>query len=175
MPPAKHQTGDVPPEVYRAPMRSRVLDLPDGDRRRLGGGLCLVGIGERLPAAPTDLAEAVLMSAEAYGERAARRLLRFAQVAPGSLVWTRELDGGLRIGRMDGEWSYLDSPGARAVGIHHVRACSWKRDRFTMTSAPAAVVATFNRGGLNFQRINDPGIGRLSAQISRAPGPQTAR
>jgi hypothetical protein len=162
----------LPPGVYRAPMRSRVHEAPAGAGATWGVRHGVVGIGERLPTVPDSLAEAVSMTSCVHGERAGRALLRFARVPVGAFVWTRELDGALRLGQIAGEWRYVESAGAAAVGIHHVRPCTWSGESFTTETAPAAVVATLRRGGRNFQRIHDDRVGISSARcFARRPSP----
>jgi hypothetical protein len=145
-------------------MRSRIQDAPAGAGATWGVSNGVVGIGERLPSVPDGLAEAVSMTSRVHGERAGRAVLRFARVPVGAFVWTRELDGALRVGQIAGEWRYVECTGAIAVGIHHVRPCRWSGEAFTMETAPAAVVATLKRGGRNFQRIHDDNVGVSSAR-----------
>jgi len=56
--------------------------------------------------------------------------------------------------RIAGPWRYDDSSHARAVGIHHVRQTLWLDRPFGKDDVPAAVAATFARGGRNLQRIH---------------------
>jgi hypothetical protein len=145
-------------------MRSRTHEAPAGAGATWGVGHGVVGTGERLPAFPASLAEAVSMTSTVYGERAGRSLLRFAGVPVGAFVWTRELDGTLRVGEITGDWRYVECDGAAAVGIHHVRPCRWSGKGFTTETAPAAVAATLKRGGRSFQRIHDDSVGIASAR-----------
>ena len=57
------------------------------------------------------------------------------------------------------------SASASAVGIHHVRPALWLHRVFGPDEIPAAVVATFARGGRNFQRIHDQVAERRSAEL----------
>jgi hypothetical protein len=146
--------------VYRAPLRSRRDDVdPRGARdRALSLGLCGFG-GDRDP------------------ERLARRVERFAEVADGSLVWTRDAEGLYLLGRLDGPYSY--DPGGEDVDLVHVRPCRWLAEPVTESRAPAAVVATFGRGGRNFQQIHAADVGEASLRLwerySRAVRPGSAR
>lgn len=132
--------------VYRAPLRSRRDDVdPWGAfERALSLGLCGFG-GDRDP------------------ERLARRIERFAEVADGSFVWSRDPDGRYRLGRLDGPYFY-DADGAD-VDLVHVRPCGWRPEPVVESDAPPAVVATFGRGGRNFQRIHDADVGNQSARL----------
>lgn len=132
--------------VYRAPLRSRRDDIdPQASfDRAMSRGLCGFG-GDRDP------------------ERLARRVERFAQVPDGSFVWTRDGDGLYRLGRLDGPYVY-DRDG-ESVDLVHVRPCRWRRSPVVESQAPAAVLATFGRGGRNFQQIHDDQVGELSARL----------
>jgi hypothetical protein len=132
--------------VYRAPLRSRRDDIDPQltlDRAQL---LELCGFG-----GDRDL------------ERLARRVERFAQVPDGSLVWTRDAHGLYRIGRIDGPYFY-DADG-ESVDLVHVRRCRWRDAPIIESLAPAAVVATFGRGGRNFQQIHDALVGDESLRL----------
>ena len=124
--------------VYRAPMRSRRddVDVAETHDRAFTHGLC--GFG--------DAAE---------DPRFDRRVARFADVADGSHVWTRDVDGLYRLGRIDGPYRYDSSAAAVAVDLVHVRPCTWLPTPLTEADVPAAVIATFARGGRNFQRTHD--------------------
>lgn len=132
--------------VYRAPLRSRCDDVDPRLtlRRALSLGLC--GFGER-----------------AHGSQLARRVERFAEVPDGSFVWTRDGDGLYWLGRIDGPYFY-DADGA-GVDLVHVRPCRWRDAPVTESRCPAAVVATFGRGGRNFQQIHDAQVSQQTVQL----------
>ena len=135
--------------VYRAPMRSRRDDLdpqPAIDRA-LTHGLCVFGDDPSPQAA----------------ERFARRIDRFAAAPDGSLVWTRDGDGLYWLGRLAGPYFY--DAGGESVDLVHVRRCVWREHPVLESQAPAAVVATFGRGGRNFQQIHDDHVGAASEQL----------
>lgn len=165
-----------PAAVYRAPMRSRddTVDVGAAVERALELGLC--GVGGRLPSAPVSLVDALIGTDEHYGERTARRLERFAGADDGAFVWTREADGALRLGRLRGPWVYDDDPAAAEVDLVHVRACVWASDPIPDAQAPPPVLATFARGGRNWQRIRAEDALPLSARLwdeaGRAQGAQ---
>ncbi|CAJ1508622.1 GAF domain-containing protein [[Mycobacterium] burgundiense] len=147
------------PEAYRAPLRSRRDDIDAAQtfRRALSLGLC--GFGGVLRPAPADLAAALRLAAEQYDERTSARIARFAAVADGALVWTRAADGMFWLGRIEGPWRYDKTAAAAAVDLVHVRRCGWAPRPFLERHTPAAVVATFRRGGKNFQRIRAESAG----------------
>lgn len=150
------------PAAYRAPHRSRrddVDDLAAADRAvRLG----LVGVGGRLSALPSDPDEAVHRTDREHDERMARRLERFIAVPDGSFAWTR-VGEQHHLGRIDGPWRYDDSAEALELDLVNVRPCAWVP--VPVGQVPADVLATFGRGGRNFQRIHSTAAERASAGL----------
>jgi hypothetical protein len=136
--------------VYRAPMRSRRNDVDFGAtiERARTHGLC--GFGG--PKEPSD-------------ERLARRIARFQDVADGSFVWTRDPDGLYWLGRIAGSYFYDGDDDAAAVDLVHVRECRWLPEPFLEQSVPAAVIATFRRGGRNFQQTHAATVGAESQRL----------
>jgi hypothetical protein len=157
--------------VFRAPMRSRRQDVPEGAavERALAQSSC--GIGGVFDRAPRDLSDALQLAADQHDERLARRIGRFADAVEGSLVWTRDADGLFWLGRLEGPWRYDSSPEAVAVDLVHVRRCRWLSAPTPEHLAPAAVGATFARGGRNWQRIHAAGAYERSAQVWDAAMP----
>lgn len=95
--------------------------------------------------------------------RLSRRIERFAEVADGSFVWTRDADGLYWLGRLSGPYFY-DADG-ESVDLIHVRPCRWLTTPVVEAQAPPAVVATFGRGGRNFQRTHHPDVGEQSLRL----------
>ncbi|MFZ0832799.1 MAG: GAF domain-containing protein [Mycobacterium sp.] len=144
-------------------MRSRRDDVDvraTVDRARK---LNLCGFGGVLTPPPSDLRSALVRADEQYDERVARRIARFADVVVGSLAWTRGGDGLFWLGRLEGPYFY-DAGGA-AVDLVHVRRCRWLSTPLLERDVPAAVVATFRRGGRNFQQTHDPDVGAQSQRL----------
>ncbi len=138
--------------VYRAPMRSRddaVAPQATLDRA-LRLGLC--GFGQRV-------------NGPAEQQRLARRVARFSQVDDGSFVWTRDTDGWFWLGRIRGPYFYDADKAAAAVDLVHVRHCEWLPMPILEQYVPVAVVATFRRGGRNFQEIHHPSIDTQTRRV----------
>lgn len=154
-----------PSPIFRAPMRSRQLEIPPGVGAAHGLRQELCGIGGALDPPPDTPEEAVAATADRDGERAARRLARFAAVPDGSFVWTRDDRDRYHLGRLAGPWRYDASPEATAVGLHHVRPTAWSPATWTEDEVPVAVAATFGRGGRNFQRTHDAEAERETAAL----------
>ncbi|WP_448420483.1 GAF domain-containing protein [Mycolicibacterium sp. XJ1819] len=96
-------------------------------------------------------------------ERAARRVERFADVDTGSFVWTRDGDGLYWLGRIDGPYVY-DRHG-ESVDLVHIRACRWLARPVPESEVPAAVIATFGRGGRNFQQTHGSTVGAETQRV----------
>jgi hypothetical protein len=139
-------------DVYRAPMRSRSDDVDSQAAidRALKRSVC--GFG-RLATRPGD------------EQRLARRIDRFAAIADGSFVWTRDADSLFWLGRIDGPYFYDDDAAAAAVDLVHVRRCIWLPTPLLESEVPTAVVATFGRGGRNFQQTNDAAVGQETERL----------
>lgn len=144
-------------EIYRAPLRSRRDDVDPDLALNRALALGLVGMGGRLSRTPRDLADALTMLSVEHDERVARRVERFAAVPGGAQVWTRDGDGRYRRGHLAGPWRYDPDPAALAADLVHVRDADWDAESLDEHRTPAAVVATFARGGRNFQRIHAAG------------------
>lgn len=141
--------------VYRAPMRSRRDDVDVAATIERARTRSVCGFGG--PTAASD-------------ERLARRIERFRDVDEGSFVWTRDPDGLYWLGRITGPYFYDNDDAAAAVDLVHVRRCDWASTPLLELKVPAAVVATFRRGGRNFQQTHDATVGAESARIWRTLG-----
>ena len=140
------------PDVYRAPMRSRSDDVDAQAAIQRARRLNLCGFGQRV----RDRGEE---------ERLARRVARFRSIPDGSFVWTRDGDGLYWLGSIDGPYCYDDDAVAAAVDLVHVRPCRWLPEPVLESDVPAAVVATFARGGRNFQQTRDAAVGRETVRL----------
>ncbi len=131
-------------------MRSRRddVDFRATIERALALGVC--GFGG--PKKPSD-------------QRVARRIERFRDVDEGSFVWTRDTDGLYWLGRISGPYLYDSDDAAARVDLVHVRECDWLSTPLLEQAVPAAVVATFRRGGRNFQQTHDSSVGAESQRL----------
>lgn len=156
------------PETYRAPLRSRHEDVDPELAQARAFTLGLVGIGGRLDPTPgpdTELEDVRARTVLEHGERTARRVERFAAVVEGAVVWTRDADERFRRGVLTGPWRYDSTRQAYAADLVHVRPCAWD-EPLDEPQVPPAVVASFERGGRNFQRIralDEPALRRRAA------------
>ncbi|MFW7415103.1 GAF domain-containing protein [Demequina sp. SO4-18] len=156
--------------VYRAPMRSRRVDVPEGAgvERALSARVC--GFGGALDPPPENLEDALEKAVSQHDDRLARRIRRFADAPDGAFVWTRDADGLYWMGRLAGDWRYDSSEGAARVDLLHVRPCAWLTSPIADARVPSDVLATFARGGLNWQRTHSRSAELDSARVWQAVG-----
>jgi hypothetical protein len=138
--------------VYRAPMRSRDDDVDVAATIARARARSVCGFGERGVAA----------------EKLDGRIGRFAAAPDGSFVWTRDPDGLFWLGRLEGTYRCDTSTAATEVDLVHVRPCRWLREPLLEPQVPAAVLATYRRGGRNFQQTHDPEVGAQSLRLWEA-------
>jgi hypothetical protein len=139
--------------------RSDAVDLQATVERARRLGLC--GFGR-------------LVTRQGERERLARRVVRFAEVDDGSFVWTRDADGLFWLGRICGPYFYDSDESALSADLVHVRPCDWLSEPLTEPNVPTAVVATFARGGRNFQETHHRLVGGQTQQIWDARTDQSA-
>jgi hypothetical protein len=146
-------------------MRSRRVDVAERAAVERALALALCGFGGELRPAPTSLAQALAVADARFGERVARRIERFAAAPVGAFVWTRDIGDVFWLGRITGDWRYDEAPGAREVDLVHVRPCEWLDLPVEEAEVPPGVLATFARGGLNWQRIHAADAAHLTARL----------
>ncbi|MEH3154482.1 MAG: GAF domain-containing protein [Gordonia paraffinivorans] len=103
-------------------------------------------------------------------ERSIRRVERFAQVPDGSLVWTRDADGEYFVGRLTGPLRQDHTADAVEAGLTEIRPCTWTEQPVPEREVPAATLATFARGGRNFQETHHPDVWAQSVEVWRRRG-----
>lgn len=122
-------------------------------------------MGGRLAHPPESLSDALTAADAQLGERSARRIERFAAVADGAFVWTRDVDGNAWLGRLEGPWRYDATPDAFGVDLVHVRDCDWLAAPVSPAEIPPGVRVAFARGGRNWQRIRADGVSALTVTL----------
>jgi hypothetical protein len=138
--------------VYRAPMRSRDDGIDAGQTIARARRLGVCGFGEL----------------EVEEHRLMRRIARFADAPDGALVWTREPEGLFWLGRIEGSYRRDNTGAATAVDLVHVRPCRWLPAPILEPEVPSAVLATYRRGGRNFQQTHGSAVGRESSRLWEA-------
>jgi hypothetical protein len=146
-------------------MRSRRNDIDVRATVERARALNLCGFDGVLRPPPDDLRTAIDLAEQQYDIRLARRIARFADIEPGSFAWTRDPDGLFWLGRLSGPYVYDADDAAAAVDLVHVRECRWLAEPLLEPVVPAAVLATFRRGGRNFQQTHDSSVGAESLRL----------
>lgn len=152
-------------EVYRAPMRSRDDSVVHAAAVAWALQWGVVGVGGVVGEAPDGPDDAVDRVRAEHGDRLADRLRRFIDVEISSFAWTRTEEVGFRLGRIHGPWAYDASPSAAEVALPHTRACRWIDTEVSPSDVPADVLATFERGGRNFQRVRSESAERATLEL----------
>jgi hypothetical protein len=81
----------------------------------------------------------------------------------GDLVWCRDRKGVYRLGRVTGEWRYVNTREHRKADIVNVRDCEWC-EVGTEDAVPGRVARSFSRGG-TLQRVPDDTISAYSKRL----------
>lgn len=84
----------------------------------------------------------------------------------GDLVWCRDQKGIYRLGRVTGEWRYVDSKEHRDADIVNVRDCDWC-EVGTEDAVPGRVARSFSLGG-TLRRVPDETISAYSMRLYNA-------
>jgi hypothetical protein len=114
--------------------------------------------------APMPDADAAIAAGRVHiADPRGRRLERFGEVPEGAFAWTRDGHGMYRLGRIAGPLR------------GETRAVEWLERPFGEDEVPAAVAATFARGGGNFQRTHSQPAERHTAELWCAFSPGTSR
>jgi hypothetical protein len=130
----------------------------DGGRVGIGWGI------DELPTG-TPLAD-VLATIRAndlpgWGSRAASTVRLFGEeAAVGDFLWTRDLQGRFRLGRITGRYRYDNSAKAKATDTHQVRKAEWADRSLGDLEVPGAIVRAFSGRSTAFSRMLD-----ISARI----------
>ena len=80
-------------------------------------------------------------------------------------MWTRDTDGWFWLGRISGPYFYDADKTAAAADLVHVRPCEWLSMPVLEPDVPVAVIATFRRGGRNFQEIHHRSVGEETQRV----------
>jgi hypothetical protein len=131
----------------------------------------VAGIGWPVEGLPKDAAEYVAMVRHRYGKRTAS--CTFAeQPVPGDFIWARDPAGIYYLGKVAGEWKYVDTPQSRELDIPNQRACHWIKVG-NEEKVPGKVIACF-RPRRAFQSISDAQLESFTAWFFEKEGKEHA-
>jgi hypothetical protein len=170
-----------PPIIWRTKLRSlkdgvdhaeQVTYCVEGGRVGIGWGIEELTGGASL----AEVVAAIRAKEEpGWGGQAASTVRLFGEeAAVGDFIWTRDLKGRFRLGRLSGEYRYENSATAKKLDTHQVRAAEWAQRPLGDLEVPGAVIRAFSGTSTSFSRIWNPahvpippGFGRSSMIASR--------
>jgi hypothetical protein len=135
----------------------------DGGRVGIGWGI------EALPdGASLDEVTAAIRAKDepGWGSQAASTVRLFGEeAAVGDFVWTRDLEGRFRLGRISGRYRYENSVAAKELDTHQVRAAEWAPTPLGDLEVPGAVIRAFSGTSTSFSHIWNPGARTYTAWL----------
>jgi hypothetical protein len=153
-----------PPIIWRTKLRSL---KPGVDHARqvaycLEGGRVGIGWGIEGLATGASLAE-VLATIRAndspgWGWQAASTVRLFGEDAHvGDFIWTRDLQGRFRLGRITGPYRYENPAKAKELDTHQVRDADWAEQALGDLAVPGAVIRGFSGTSTSFSHMWNEG------------------
>lgn len=160
------------PIIWRTKLRSKkdgvdhatqVAYCLDGERVGIGWGI------EHLPSGSSLSAVLDAIRSETspgWGKVAAWTVRRFGEdAAIGDFVWTRDLQGRFRLGRISGEYVYENSARAKETDTHQVRAADWAHQPLSDLEVPGAIIRAFSGTSTSFSRMWNEGARMYTAWL----------
>jgi hypothetical protein len=159
-----------PPTIWRTKLRSQKSDVNHQKQASHNFDDGVVGIGwgiESLPdGAPLEKVLEAIAAEPGWSKSAVDTVRRFAEAAvPGDFIWTRDLHGRFRLGRITGPYRYENSELARSTDTHQVRDCDWADQALGDLEVPGAVIRGFVGTSTSFSRIKDEGARLYTAWL----------
>jgi len=166
-------TGAIsPPTIWRTKLRSLKPDVDHVEQVAHNFDDGIVGIGwglEDLPSrTPLDEVLAALEAKDepGWGRRAMWTVRRFGREAQvGDFIWTRDLAGRFRLGRLAGHYRYVNNAKATRTDTHQVRRCDWAQPPLGDLQVPGGIIRAFSGTSSSFERIHDEGARRYTAWL----------
>lgn len=159
-----------PRVIWRTKLRSlkpgvdhakQVAHCIEGGRVGIGWG-----IEELRSGALLDEVLAAIEARPDWGPQAVWTVRRFAREAKvGEFIWTRDLEGRFRLGRIAGRYRYVNSAKAREVDTHQVRKAEWAPRPLGDLEVPGGIIRGFSGTSTSFERTHDRGARLYTAWI----------
>ncbi len=160
------------PTIWRTKLRSLKpgVDHVEQVAHNFDDGIVGIGWGlEDLPSrTPLDEVLAALEAKDepGWGRRAMWTVRRFGREAQvGDFIWTRDLAGRFRLGRLAGPYRYVNNAKARRTDTHQVRRCDWAQRPLSDLQVPGGIIRAFSGTSSSFERIHDEGARRYTAWL----------
>jgi hypothetical protein len=171
----------APPTIWRTKLRSLkpAVDHHKQAAHNFDDGIVGIGWGvESLPdGASLEAVLAAIGSEPGWTKAAVHTVRRFAEDAEtGDFVWTRDLHGRFRLGRICGPYRYENGELAASTDTHQVRDCDWAHQPLGDLEVPGAIIRAFVGTSTSFDRIRDEGARTYTAWLweklhGRQPAP----
>ena len=160
------------PIIWRTKMRSLKpgVNIARQVDNSLDGGLVGIGWGiEGLQSgAPlTDVLTAIRETdLPGWGAQAASTVRLFGEEAKvGDFIWTRDLHGRFRLGRIASEYRYDNSDKAKATDTHQVRDADWAEQPLSDLEVPGAIIRAFSGTSTSFSHMWNRGARLYTAWL----------
>jgi hypothetical protein len=150
------------PTIWRTKLRSLKpgVDHQEQVDHNFDDGIVGIGWGiEGLPdGASLDDVLAAIDAEPDWTKAAVHTVRRFGKDAEiGDYIWTRDLHGRFRLGRIAGPYRYENSELAKRTDTHQVRDCDWANQPLSDLEVPGAVIRGFVGTSTSFSRMLDEG------------------
>lgn len=151
-----------PPTIWRTKLRSLKLGVDHQEQVDHNFNDGLVGIGwgieELSDGASLEDVLAAIGSQPGWTKDAVHTVRRFGKEAEiGDYIWTRDLHGRFRLGRIAGHYRYENTELAKRTDTHQVRDCEWANQPLSDLEVPGAVIRGFVGTSTSFSRMWDEG------------------
>jgi hypothetical protein len=169
------------PTIWRTKLRSLKpgVDHQEQVDHNFDDGIVGIGWGiEGLPdGASLDDVLAAIDAEPDWTKDAVHTVRRFGKDAQiGDYIWTRDLHGRFRLGRITGPYRYENTGLAKRTDTHQVRDCEWADQPLSDLEVPGAVIRGFVGTSTSFSRMWDEGARIYTAWLweklhGREPAP----
>lgn len=169
------------PTIWRTKLRSLKpgVDHQEQVDHNFDDGIVGIGWGIEglLDGASLDDVLAAIDAEPDWTKDAVHTVRRFGKDAQiGDYIWTRDLHGRFRLGRITGPYRYENTEFAKRTDTHQVRDCEWADQPLSDLEVPGAVIRGFVGTSTSFSRMWDKGARTYTAWLweklhGRAPAP----
>lgn len=151
-----------PPTIWRTKLRSLKPGVDHQEQVDHNFDDGIVGIGWGIEALPDGASIkdvlAAIGSQPGWTKDAVHTVRRFGEDAEiGDYIWTRDLHGRFRLGRITGPYRYENTELAKRTDTHQVRDCEWANQPLSDLEVPGAVIRGFVGTSTSFSRMWDEG------------------
>jgi hypothetical protein len=158
------------PTIWRTKLRSLKpgVDHQEQVDHNFDDGIVGIGWGiEGLPdGASLDDVLAAIDAEPDWTKDAVHTVRRFGEDAQiGDYIWTRDLHGRFRLGRITGPYRYENTELAKRTDTHQVRDCEWANQPLSDLEVPGAVIRGFVGTSTSFSRMWDEGARTYTAWL----------